>query len=737
MMTPSHNETYRFGSAGWASRAEVRRAGLFKAQGLQIGYWNKKPVYADGDAPLITIGGAGSGKLRDLLAYVVCQSPNLRKIILDPRGELAAISLHNFARYGEYAYLFNPASLHGLPQHRLNPLDILQPGSPTLYADAKFIAEGLIALSQSHSRYFEMRARQWLESLMIALTMRDGAVSFPSLMRVINAIEGDPQAWSALLEFMLESPFEDIARTAAEMLTKQQDSEKEFGSIMGEIYAFMGVFNDPLLQEALAAPDLSLKDLCDQKHCRHLFLNIPIEYVSIWSPLLRVIFTVAMLYKGRAPEAPPIQLIADEAGQLGKAEFLLRAFTFGRGAGIRAWAIFQDIGQIKRNFGADALQGFMGSAQTRIFFGVRDLETAESVSKMLGEQTLAYNDPLQQGSAARQKKDLVQALFKGADPLASAHQFKHFKESEHTRKKQVRRLMTPAEVLAMAETRMIVFISGKGLKPLFLHKYPYFNMRAMAGYFLPNPYHPPTDQVRVQTLLGKRRRKVVTHAANIAAPYPQYQNGAIRTLQTEERTILCLIKSSATGAPAITPSRLKRWRANLTSTVSAWPLNIKTARAITSSLIQPLWMAVSRYGRPRKGLKNAQIRQGQHAGKKAQDAPDAQETRSVSGERPAQGHIRPPGPGAAQARKALLPAAQKPGHQNQGRTQTQAGRAEQTRPGAHTQPYLSAERKDQQLCPKTKRKAHSDSQDPSGRQPKKSHDPSSSRRHERTNENAL
>jgi len=524
---PNHNEEFRFGSADWSDEIDLRRAGLFAAKGLQIGYWGKRPVFVDGDAPIVLVGGAGSGKLRDTLSFIVCKSPGQRKLVLDPRGEIAAISLHNFARYGEHAYCFNPAGLHGLPQHRLNPLDILKPDSPTLYSDAKFIAEGLIPLSGGGSaRYFELRARQWLEALMIALTLHDGSVDFASLMTVVNAIESDPQVWGGVLEFMLDSNEEVLRSTAAELLTKQQESEKEFGAIIGEVFAYLSVFNDPLLQASLSEPDLSLEDLCDSSRVNHLFLNVPIEYVGIWSPLLRVIFTVGMLYKGRHPSAPRLNLIADEAGQLGRFEGLLRAFTFGRGAGIRALAVFQDIGQVKRNFGAEALQGFMGSAQTRLFYGVRDLETAEYVSNMLGTQTLEYDEDLNQSTSERHKKEIVRRVMNGEDPTALANEYRQHKFAENYKTKQSRALMTPSEVLAMPEDSMIAFVSGKDLDPLYLHKRAYFHERSMAGFYLPNPYHPPKDRVRIQTRFGARWRKVITAPVpERYSHYPQYQSG--------------------------------------------------------------------------------------------------------------------------------------------------------------------------------------------------------------------
>lgn len=525
--SPSFNEEFRFGSAGWAEARDLRAAGLFRPEGPQIGYWGSKPLYLAGDAPMITVGGAGSGKLRDLLAFVLCRSPGQRMAVLDPRGELGAVSFHIHAVHGDFAYFWNPISLCGLPQHRCNPLDILRMGSRTLHPDCKFIAEGFIALSGGgNSQYFELRAREWVENLMKSRVEQFGGTSLPDLYRVVNSIQGDRQRWADQLEAMLNSRFEVVRRTAAEMLEKQQDAPKEFGAIMGEIYAHLNFLDDPVLLASLEEPDFSLSALTDPDQPCKIFLNIPAEFLSIWSPLVRLFFTVSILYKARRPEAPRVMLLVDEAGQLGRFEALLRAFTYGRGAGVRPWAIFQDIGQIVRNFDRSALQGFLGSAQLRQFFGVRDYDTARLVSNMLGTETLTYDDTLQQEGARRQKWETVRAVLDGGDPFAAAYDYAHFRRGTEHRTKQARALMTADEALAMPEDRQVLFVSGKNLRPVYASKHPYFTRREMAGFYLANPYHPPIDSVSIAARFGTRRARIVTEAVpRKFARFPQYQDG--------------------------------------------------------------------------------------------------------------------------------------------------------------------------------------------------------------------
>ncbi len=330
------------------------------------------------------------------------------------RGELCAISHHVHAPNGDYCYSWNPFHLHGLPKHGCNLLDILDINDPNFHALCKFIIEALIALSGSSTgQYFELRARDYSEKIMKSLVETKGAVTLPMVMGVVQSVEGYIEKWASHLEAMMQSKFEDVRRVAAEMITKQQDSPKEFGSIMGEIYGSLSFLEDPALCASLERSDFSLKEICSQTHGTKIFLNIPAEYLKLLAPVVRLFFTVSMLYKAAAPAADRVMLLVDEAGQLGRFEALLRAFTFGRGAGIRAWAIFQDIGQITRNFEAAAVQGFLGSAQMRQFFGVRDFETAQLISNMLGTESLEYEQSQKKLAIDLQKKQMARSFLEG------------------------------------------------------------------------------------------------------------------------------------------------------------------------------------------------------------------------------------------------------------------------------------------------------------------------------------
>lgn len=521
------NEEFRFGSARFANETEIRKAGLLSGKGLPVGFLGKQPLHLDSDGPAILIAGSGSGKLRDELSYVVINSPGERKVIQDPKGEIYAISHHVFAERGEYLYSFNPYRLHGFPNHGFNPLSILDPQSVTFHSDCQLLFKNMIPQkSKGDGIFFENRAREWVGAIAKSDLYRNGKTSLPSIHRLINSIEGDQVRWLGHLEYMVNCHDESVRRIGAEMLAKQQDSPKEFGSVMGEVYNNFGWLDEPAISNSLENPDFCLSALCDEARVCHLSFLIPAEYLKSLSCLMRTTLTALLLHKSRKPMSARINLILDEAAQLGTFPELETMMTYGRGIGIRPKVVFQDIGQIKKLYGNNALQTFIGSSVERKFFGVRDYETALYVSNSLGKETLSYDDISKQQAAQRHKMQAANELLSGDDPFAAALKLKHFSQEETLRTKMVRHLRSPDEILNMHEDQMLLFIAGMNLRPILANKYPYFKQRSMAGRFLPNPYHPPLDHVLMKRRFGYKKQKVITEPVPAEfRDFPQYQSG--------------------------------------------------------------------------------------------------------------------------------------------------------------------------------------------------------------------
>jgi type IV secretion system protein VirD4 len=519
-------ERDRFGSASFAQSEDVRSAGLLKRQGAFFGYWKSEPMFLAGDAPLITVSGRGGSKTSAIAIAATLHWAHQPAVINDPKGQIGAVVQPALAKAGTRAFYCNAFGVGGNPQHSGNPYGFVKLNSPYVHADCAFFSKAAIPSSGSaNAKYFEESAQQIYASLMKFDLERRVGTSPPSIARMINLMDsGSP--WADLLEGMLASRFDDVRRTASDLLYKAAEAPKEYSAIKSELVLHTAYLNDPRVAASLEGDDYSIAEILDDSRNTHLYINSPAEHLVYLAAATRAYFSAIMLLKARSPHTRRVLLLVDEAPALGSFPALEQAVVYGRGAGIRCWTFWQSIGQISKFHGESAVQTFLGSSQLRQFMSVRDFETAQLVSNMIGAETLEWDDKLAQSDARRQRHHAAMSALLGADPFEAAANMAHYSRASSNRMKQRRQLLTPDEVLAIPEDRQIAFVSGKNLSPMIAWKLPYYARRELAGLYLADPHHPPTDSVQIMTAFGARRAKVIRGAVpRHCAHLPQYKSG--------------------------------------------------------------------------------------------------------------------------------------------------------------------------------------------------------------------
>jgi type IV secretion system protein VirD4 len=73
-LTPFNSEIFRFGTAAWAAREELKKDRVHRQtdNSLFLGFYRGKPIYHNSDAPLTTIAGSGAGKFTKVVAWNLC-----------------------------------------------------------------------------------------------------------------------------------------------------------------------------------------------------------------------------------------------------------------------------------------------------------------------------------------------------------------------------------------------------------------------------------------------------------------------------------------------------------------------------------------------------------------------------------------------------------------------------------------------------------------------------------------
>ena len=528
-MKTQDNEYNRFGSAEFCNERDLSRARMLeqRSHSLLVGFIDQKPIWYSGAGGLLLTAGARGGKLRDLLSYNLCSgihSPSM--LVLDMKGELAAISQDQTTDQKHCLY-WNPAGLHdGLPQHRINPVDYIRIESPSLISDVKVLTHNLIPPSgKRNGDYFEGRAREFLEGIILTLVRLHGALTLELLYRAVNLIPGGGEKWLDFAFEMSQSGFVVSERIEEEIAASRGgNSSSGYEGILGELFKSLSALSDPTLMASVSPPfDFSMEQLCGDQAVQ-LYIMPPAEFIEPWAPVIKALLVAGMIYKARKPQAPRQTWILDECAQLGSFPLVEKLFTYGAGIGIRPWAVFQSIFQMDR-LGSGARNIITSSAQLRSYFAIRDIETAQSVSRMLGAQTLEFDDELMQQRARHARHQAMQSMTRGCDPFTAGMSIAHHSREAQQRSKQHRQLRTPDEVLNTPKDEQYIFTDDLP-KPLLANRKPYYEQRFMAGRYHPNPYHPPLDRVRVKTRWGHAWRRVVTEPVpDRFADYPQYADG--------------------------------------------------------------------------------------------------------------------------------------------------------------------------------------------------------------------
>lgn len=534
----THYQDHPHGSARFAYANEVRRA-FRKKGGVPIGFHRGRMLSHSAQAGALLIGGAGCGKFTTMLSHIMGAKSRKgepsRYLILDPKGEMAAVMAPGLIHQGAHVYYINPYNLHGLPNHSISLLSHLKPDSSTLVADTRRTARTFLPESGGgDAKFFEQKAQNWLDPLVRGLVHADGSVSPQSLFDLVSMIRSAPEAWAQMADAMAALGEPDLQVTYREMIEMAENSRRTYDSVLSEMSNALAFMNDPNLQNSFvgeAGADFTLDVLTeDSDRPVFVFLMMPAELIAQNAALIRQCFSTVRTIKQRRPQAPTINLVIDEAAQLGRFSEIAEFYAIGRGFGLSPLSVYQDIGQIKRNLGETGAMTLSASADVEIYLGggISDLETAQHLSRKLGQQTIALDDALVQERASRAKRELMHStLFLGQDPIKAAMALKALRYETQHQRKQSRALMTPDEVLTMPRDKALVWASGYDLRPFFADKLPYYTQRRYAGRYFPNPYFcRDMSVVRVKTRWGNRTRNVIREAVpDRYREFPQYRHG--------------------------------------------------------------------------------------------------------------------------------------------------------------------------------------------------------------------
>lgn len=372
-----------YGRARFASRREIRRAGLFAPAGIVLGR-----LGARGRGPLLRLAGqqsvllaapTRSGKGAGVVIPNLLDFPH-SVVVLDLKGENWSITAGYRARLGQKVFRFEPFGSAG---HRYNPLAALtEEALPGRVA-------GLFSLAHSLYRdpenFWEEHARSLFIGLALHLLETEAAPTFELLLaRTSTGSDLRIHLMELVREPNLSAPCRETLLRVAQL------NESVFTGMLASFHAPLALWSDPALARATSASDFSLRDL--RREPTSIYVVVPPGRLASAQLLLNLFVTQLVALNTSAPPGPdePLSclLILDELAALGRLPILETAVPFAGGYNLRFLSVVQSMAQLEAIYGRPGARSFATNHAARITFAPKEGVDAREWSELLGTDTV-------------------------------------------------------------------------------------------------------------------------------------------------------------------------------------------------------------------------------------------------------------------------------------------------------------------------------------------------------------
>jgi type IV secretion system protein VirD4 len=454
------------GDAHWATEAEIRAARLRSKKGLLLGRTGANNyLIADDFQHVLLFAPTGSGKG---VGFVI---PNLlfwqdSLVCHDIKGENYELTSGWRQKQGQKIYYWNPADPDGYT-HCYNPLDWISDKPGQMVDDVQKICNLILP----EQEFWQNEARSLLLGVILYLcAVPDKICSFGEVVRTMRS---DDVVYS--LAVVLDTIGKKIHPVSyMNIAAFLQKADKERSGVVSTLNSGLELWANPLIDTATATSDFDMQSMKKQKIS--VFCGVTPDNLQRLEPLLKVFYQQAAdFYTRKMPskdEPYGVLMLMDEFPTLGEMKMFQSGIAYFRGYKVKLFLIVQDTQQLKGIYEEAGMNSFLSNAYYRITFAANNVETAELISKIIGNKTVkqqSYNKP----------------KFMDFNPASRT-----VNESETQRA-----LLLPQEVITLPRDEQIILIESNPpikTKKIFYFQDKFFTSRLLPKTFVPTqePYDP-------------------------------------------------------------------------------------------------------------------------------------------------------------------------------------------------------------------------------------------------------
>ena len=462
---PFYKPKGTFGDARWASKADMKRAGLLGQKGIILGKAFGKYVCSDVATHTLLLGPTRAGKGTGVV-IPNCLNWNGSLVVFDVKGENHAISSGFRKRSGQSVFFWSVMAKDKL-SHRYNPLDQVSDDPAHRITDLQIMATLLVDLSDRDPMWGQ-EARSLFTGAALYVLEHRNTKTLGEVYRFIAAGEN----LKDLCQRIVDSTTDLSAEVARALGSFANKSEREAAGVRSTLLASLRLFENPVVDAATSASDFNISDL--RRKRMSIYVGVLASQLETAAPLMRLFFQQVMSVLSEAPPADDepheVLMLLDEFPTIGPINAVVSAFTLLAGYGVRVLAVAQGLSWLDRTYGHETRDGIISCCGHQIFMATNDATTSEYVSKALGERTVSNQSVTRRPFAMTQSTPSKNVSVIG------------------------RPLMTPEGVRRLDAAKQIIVREGH--RPALVRKIQYFKDRAFKSRLSPRASIPELTIVR-------------------------------------------------------------------------------------------------------------------------------------------------------------------------------------------------------------------------------------------------
>jgi len=506
-----------FGTARWANKNDLKKAGLLQNKGgVILGQLASAKVAVEYDKTkdsFILHSKKAAQKIVQCGIYntlLVAQTrtgkgvssvqPTLLSypgsvIVLDFKGESFNYTSGFRKKFGK-VYRWEPTGDKG---HHFNPMMEIRSGDDA-FADANLIADILTTPAEgggnASSEHFRTGARDFLTSLILHCLCSDWKnKSLPGCREFLA--QGDPanpNNKKYIYDLMINSDHGDelIHQKVIEGAIAQRNRpDDEGGSMLSTVNNALAVFSDPKIMRNTWNSEFFIDEFAETKTPISLYLTIQYSDVQRIAPLIRMFvtlfsrrFTSGETSAENRKFTVPLLFVLDEFDKLGRMDELEMNMGIHNGFGIHYFLIFQSLNQLNKIYTKD--HSFLAHCRNSIFYapGGGEIDSAELMSKILGKESISR----------------AQISYSGGKTSVG------FSSRNLSSQEQERNLMNADEIIKLPLDQLILICQG--FPPYIGKKNVYYDEKLFKDRLFPPAFTTREEAVKIsKTTIAKLEKR--------------------------------------------------------------------------------------------------------------------------------------------------------------------------------------------------------------------------------------